>query len=705
MLSIRSLLAGEPLRVGQVLAAAIPLALPPFASATTADTVHDGDLEAVVVTATRAVTATKTDTALIETPQAISVITAAQFLDRGVLTMQETLRYSAGVTSEAYALDTRSDQPAVRGFFAAQYLDGMRKLLGYNLIPRAEVYTLERVELLRGPSSVLYGQGSTGGVVNLVSKRPRFDDRREVAVQFGSHERSQLQFDLNAPIGESASWAARVVGVVRDSGMQTDVIPDDRTVIAPSLTWKPSERTSVTLLTLFQDDETASSQQFLPVVATLLAPPGRRLRDETFLGEPEFDKLDSRQSAASLLVEHAFSDALRVNSSLRYVRARTAFNEIYPDVYSNPADPFIDADDRVVNRNAYAIESRTEYFTSDNNLQYGWVTGPFTHRLMAGIDYLGFRERSRTAFGDAGPIDIYEPTYGNFTVPEFGPESTLRQYQIGVYLQDQIRYGERVNLVLGVRRDRARSHAEGSEVQIDYATSLRGGIIVDVGAGFSPYISYSESFEPLVGFDFYQQPFRPQEGRQYEAGVKWQPRPGTLITLAGFDIEETNRPTNDPDNVLNTVQTGEVDSRGVELEATHEVAHDFNVTASYGYVDAEVTRSNFAPEVGEQLSDIPKQQASLWAVKSLTLSDGLALRLGGGVRYVGETQSISASGSLETPSYTLADALLGLDAQSWSFLLNATNVFDKRHYSPCRAFGDCFVGNRRSIIATVSYRF
>jgi iron complex outermembrane receptor protein len=180
---------------------------------------------------------------------------------------------------------------------------------------------------------------------------------------------------------------------------------------------------------------------------------------------------------------------------------------------------------------------------------------------------------------------------------------------------------------------------------------------------------------------------------------------GTLVTLAAFDIAETNRQTNDPNEVLNVVQTGEVESKGVELEASHEIARDLQVTAAYSYTQAEVTKSNFAPEVDQQLSDVPKEQASLWGVKTLTLNDALALRIGAGVRYVGETLSISGGGSITTPSYTLADALASLDSESWSFAVNATNLFDKSYYSPCRAFGDCFTGNRRVVFGSATYRF
>jgi iron complex outermembrane receptor protein len=272
-------------------------------------------------------------------------------------------------------------------------------------------------------------------------------------------------------------------------------------------------------------------------------------------------------------------------------------------------------------------------------------------------------------------------------------------------LQDQIRYGERVNFVIGARRDRARSKVDAGEAQIDYATTFRAGLIVNAGRGFSPYVSYSESFLPTVGLDFYGRAFTPQLGEQYEAGVKWQPFRGALITLNGFRITEKNRQTNDPDNVLNTIQTGEVQARGAELEAAFELADDFMLTAALSYVDAEVTRSTFVPEVGVQLSDVPKEQGSVWAVKTLDVSDELSLRFGGGVRYVGPTLSTSASGSIATPSYTLADALLALDASNWTLSASAANLFDKSYYAPCRAFGDCFTGNRRSIIGTLTYRF
>jgi iron complex outermembrane receptor protein len=662
-------------------------------------------LDKVVVVAERAVTATKTDTPLVETPQAISVVPSELYAERGARNVQETLRYSAGVTAEAFGLDTRGDTTTVRGLDPTQYQDGMRKVYNFSPIPRTEVYSLDRVEVLRGPSSVLYGQGSSGGILNTMSKLPQFRSQGEVGIQYGNFDRKQVQADVTGPLNEAGTLAGRVVGVFRDSGMQTDEISDDRMFLSPSLTWRPSDRTQITFLGVYQRDETASSQQFLPVVATLLAPPGRRLDNSTFLGDTGYDKLDARQASATVLAEHRFNDVLTWRSNLRYVDAKTTFQEIYPDVYTNPLDPFIDADNRVVDRFAYGTKPDIRVLTSDNSVQYDFVTGPLTHVLLGGVDYSDFRQTSLTASDLVSPIDIYEPVSTGVVAPAYFRDPDQRNTQLGLYVQDQIKYADRVSMVIGVRRDRARSQTQGSATQTDEATTFRVGVIGELTKNLSPYVSYSESFLPIAGLDFNDNALVPVRGRQVEGGVKWNPVRGALLTANLYNITETNRPTNDPDNVLNVVQTGEIRARGLELEAAYAIRDDLTLTASYSYNDAEVTKSNFAPEVGQRLSDTPQDLASLWAAKTFALSGSTKLRVGLGGRYVGSTLSTGIAGSLRTPSYALADALIALDWSDWSLSVNATNLFDKDYYAPCRAFGDCFTGNARTVIGTLAYRF
>jgi iron complex outermembrane receptor protein len=661
-------------------------------------------LDAVTVVAERATTATKTDTPLTETPQAVSVVTSALFTDRGARNLQETLRYSAGVTAEAWGLDTRGDGSTIRGLDPVQYLDGMRRIYGFSPMARPEVYGLERVEVLRGPSSVLYGAGATGGIINAMSKRPGFRDSGEIGLQVGNFDRKQLQGDITGTLGESGNIAGRLVGVVRDSGMQTDELEDDRIYIAPSLTWH-GERTNLTVLASYQRDRSASSQQFLPVAATLNAFPGRGIDPSTFLGDKDFDKLDTRMASATVLFDHAVNDVVTWRSNLRYIDSETEFRELFPDTYSNPADPFIDEDNRVLNRLSYGVKPDNRILTSDNSLQFDFATGAFQHLLLAGIDYTDFHEESWTFSGMATPIDIYDPVSTGVTIPEWQRLPDQRTTQTGLYVQDQIRYADRFSLVVGARRDHARTETEGLADKTDNATTYRVGLIGELWTNVSPYVSYSESFLPVAGQDLYGRAFEPMRGHQVETGVKWQPARGALVSAAIYRITETNRQTNDPDNVLNVVQTGEIESRGVELEGAYAFDNDFTVTASYSHNEAEITRSNYAPEVGQRLNDTPQDLASMWLSKGFDLGGDLRLRAGLGGRYVGSTVSTGAAGTLRTPSYTLADALLELELPAWTFALNVTNLLDKEHFAPCRTFGDCFTGNTRAVTGTVTYRF
>lgn len=187
--------------------------------------------------------------------------------------------------------------------------------------------------------------------------------------------------------------------------------------------------------------------------------------------------------------------------------------------------------------------------------------------------------------------------------------------------------------------------------------------------------------------------------------MKWQPFAGALLTVAAYDLTETNRLTNDPENVLNTVQTGEISGQGIEVEASWSRPRDWAVTLAASHAETIIENSSAAFEEGRQASDTPRTLASAWAVKTLALGNGMDLRLGGGVRYVGESRSISAATELRTPSYTLADALVAVDWKDWSFNVNATNLFDKHYFAPCRFFGDCFTGQGRNILASVGYRF
>jgi iron complex outermembrane receptor protein len=667
----------------------------------------------IIVTADRAVTATKTDTPLVETPQAISVVSAALFRDRGALNLQETLRYSAGVTGEAYGLDTRNDATIIRGLSPVQFLDGMRNFYSFAPFARNAVDVLGRVEVLRGPSSVLYGQASNGGIINSVSKTPQFTTEGFARLEYGSYDRKQAVVDVTGPLGDDNRLAGRIVGVVRDAGQQTRSLDDDRLLLAPSLTWRPGDDTQLTLIGLYQRDRSASSQQFLPLVATILAPSDdRRVSNRTFLGDADYDTLKQRTAAVTLIADHSFSEAFSISGRARYIDAKSTFRELYPDVYSNPSNPFIDGTPqtgRLLDRFAYQTKPHAKIFTSDVNGRFLFDTGPFSHRLLVGVDYSNYFERTRSGSGSAAtgvtPIDLYDPVSTPIAAPDYALLPEQRNTQLGVYAQDQIRYAERVTLVVGGRHDRAVSKTEGSPDRVDKAWTFKVGLIGELAAGISPYLSYSEAFQPVAGLNREGIPFVPTRGRQYEGGVKWQPQRGILVTAAYYDIVEANRPTNDPANPLDTFQTGEIKSKGFELEAAAELPGNFQLTAAYSHNDAKVTSSLYTYEVGQRVNDVPRDMASIWGVKTVPLQGAVALRIGAGVRYIGNTVSTGATDVIRTPGYTLVDALVAIDWDRWTAAVNAANLFDKTYFSTCRTFGDCFTGNRRYVVGSLSYRF
>lgn len=664
----------------------------------------------IVVKAFRARTATKTDALLTETPQAISIITADEIANRGAIGLQEALRYTAGVRTEINGSDLRFDYFSARGFAATDYLDGMVQPDSYNTA-RTDVYTLERVEVLRGPSSVLYGQGTAGGIVNSMTKRPRDQFAAEVGLEYGSYNRKQAQFDVTGPLGSSGVVSGRLVGVFRDADNQFDFGKDNRKLLSPSLSFKAGEQTEITLIGLYQDDKAGSVFAYLPVQATLQASPGRRLPDDTFLGEPSFNIFDRKQTTGSLLVQHRFSDAVTFDGGVRYSHASGYDGGIYGEIWNGVDNPFVDPDQTLLPRYRWDWKVRTAVLTTDNRVQWRLNAGGLEHNFLSGVDYSHIDYDTASAYaGGAEPLNIYSPTYGNGVIDApLSPFSEQIAKQLGFYLQDQIRIHERATVVLGARRDRVTTDLEGEDRQIDKATTMRVGVTYRITDTVTPYGSYAESFIPTIGLDFYGNRFKPQRGVQYEAGVKWQPDRNTLLTLAGFNLKGTNKPETDPENGNNTIQRGEVTSKGFELEAIRRLPENYSVSLSYNYIDMKVSRSSDPLEEGFPVSAVPKHQISAWGEKTMTLGEGLAGRIGLGVRRMGQTQeaAIFSDGivRLTSPDFTLVDALLAVDFNRYTLSLNATNLLDERYYGSCSVRTACSVGYRRNIVARWTFRF
>ncbi|MET0616588.1 MAG: TonB-dependent siderophore receptor [Luteibacter sp.] len=641
--------------------------------------------------------ATKTDTPIIETPQAISVISNTQMIDQGVLTVQDALRYSAGVRSDAYGVDARGDDAFVRGTSFTQYLDGLRQAFGGSYA-RTEPYFLDRIEVVRGPSSVLYGQGTTGGLIGLTSKRPQFTEAREVQLQIGNNARKQVAFDLTGPIDEARHWAYRLIGVVRDSDSQIDHVPDDRRAIAPSVTWQPDGDTRWTLLANLQFDRNGSTLNFLPHAGTIFPNPNGNIPTNRFVSEPGFDRYDTDQRSVSSLFEHRFNDTWKFVQNARYSHDNVDYRSLYPNVYSDPAYPFLDDTQRTVSRYAYVAISRHKRFVTDTHAEGDFDIGTMHHRVLFGLD-LGYShtDSSQGNGFDETPFDLYAPVYHNgFVPPDVFPVASSHTRQTGVYVQDQLNWGDHWIGTVGVRHDRA-TLTTGDSRSVDNATTSRFGVMYRFDSGIVPYLSYTESFQPLDTLDFYNRPYEPLRGKQYEAGVKYQPVGSpTLVTATYFDLREENRLAPDPQNPLNQIQAGRAKTRGVELEANTRIASHVDLIGTYTWTRAQ-------PDDGTIVAGLPKNQGSVWGVYHLNDADSDGFSFGMGARYIG--RNFDETGSIEVPEKTLFDAMVAYTQGPWRFAVNAANVTDQRYNASCLARGDCFYGPRRSLLGSASYRF
>lgn len=568
---------------------------------------------------------------------------------------------------------------------------------------------MERVEILRGPSSVLYGAGGSGGLFNAVSKTPNHQFGGEVGLVFGDPTRKELHFDVTG--GLSDTVAGRVVAVVRDGELQWDGQADDRKVLMPSLSWSPGENTKVTLIGLYQEDN-LGTQTYLPFTASAgAAVPGDKLPYDFFTGDKGFNHSDIEHRAISVLVDHAFSDAVKFSSRTRHYDQDVDYAETYA-VRGSPPGPLLP-------REFYVLKESYEGLNSDNNVAFNFRTGSFEHKMLAGVDYTLFKQKRQEGFSCAGspglygcfaggsppPLSVANPDYYMDFDYGFTNAYTTRSTQLGVYVQDQIKYEDKLSLVLGVRRDKATSEASGAKEPNNTATTYRIGVIGEVGAGVSPYVSYSESFLPVFGGNYFGEPFQPREGRQYEAGVKWQINPASLVTVSAFDIEESNYVVQDPNFLQNFIQTGKIGSKGLEVEANLIIA-GFDINASWSYTDAKVLSATNGTE-GDRVANLPKHLASLWFSRAIRLTGDTRLRFGAGARYTGS--KIDTRQVFLTKAVTVADAMVELEYDRWRFALNASNIFDKQYYSTCSTFsatsGSCYTSSPRMVLASMRYSF
>ena len=661
--------------------------------------------------ASDAVAATKTDTALVETPQSVSVITAAQLRDLGALDLQAALRYSAGVRADAYGMDSRTDSAIVRGTEFVQYQDGLRSLFGYYNNVRTDIYALESIEVVRGPASVLYGQGTSGGMVNANSKRPLSQAQHAMDAQVGGFARRSYAADFTGPINDDASLSYRLVGLHRNAATQVDYVQNDRAFLAPSLTWRPSSWFEWTLLGHAQEDHSGSSTAFLPWEGTILSNPNGQIPSHRFVSEPGFDRFDTRQQAVTSLLRVELGRDWSLSQNARYMESESDYHTMFPNIYTG--DPYLLNPIRrdSVLRIGYVADARVRAITSDHRLAGTISTGWVDHHLLFGLDatkvstlehqgQLGALEILRQ-----GLFDLYAPEYGRYIEPSATALPRLTTRQTGFYLQNQMAVGDHLIALLGWRRDEAESQRAADAALSDEEDSIRAGLLYRFDAGIAPYLSYSESFNPVAQLDADGNPFKPVRGEQRELGLKYQPPAlPLLVTVAAFEILETNRLA-PGENPAEQVQLGRAEINGFEFEAAAGWPGVVDVLLAYTTLDAHSDAGDNAEDDAriKPLAAVAEQVAALWTQWDLTALGLPGLSVGVGMRYTSAVPDESET--VEVPSTRLFDAMLAYEHRRWRLAINGTNLEDEIVIATCLERGDCFYGPRRQVVGSLTLQF
>ncbi|RQR57303.1 TonB-dependent siderophore receptor [Burkholderia sp. Bp9125] len=669
----------------------------------------------VGLVARRSTTGTKTDTPINEIPQTINVVTAQQIEMTGATDVNQALRYIPGFSS--YGSDNRSDwYAALRGFTPTAYVNGLQVPNTINLASwRVDPYMIDSITVLRGPTSVLYGAGDPGAIVDVQTKLANGERVREAGVELGNYARKQFMIDVGDKLDADGKYAYRFVGVARDGNALTGPNNDQRVALAPSFRWRPNADTSLTVAATYLQDWGDISSNFLPASGTVLPNPNGQLEHDVYSGDPNFNHYRKKQWSLGYQFEHNLNSMWTFRQNVRYMRLSLDNGSVW-------GAGFVDGSTTDISRWAGLFQMNYSRFDIDNNVQARFGTGPLEHTLLLGFQYNRQTSTDSEWIAAAPTLNLYNPVYTPVTNAVFADPSTTGRTDtytamntFGVYAQDQIRWN-RWTLTLGGREDwvnmRQDDRAAGKQSKADVtAFTGRVGLTYQGDYGLSPYVSYATSFNPLIGVNMFGGGLpQPTRGKQIELGLRWQP-PGKnlMLNAAIYQINQTNvltpTPTNlDPTNTT-SVQTGEVRSRGIELSATGKVTPNLSIIASYVYQDVKNVKANDA-SLDKWPVDIPRprQMASLWADWTWHTGPLAGFGLGGGVRYQSASAG-AADNSLSVASYTLYDAAIHYDTRNWRFSVNAMNLFNRHFISGCQSSSVCLFGNERTVVATAKYNW
>lgn len=660
----------------------------------------------------RSSSGTKTNTPIMETPQAVSVIGAEQIRDQKANKLDEVLRYTGGVRAGTFGADTRNDWWLIRGFKSDDvglFLDGMQLFYTSYASWKLQTPNMERVEVLRGPSAVLYGGSSPSGIVNVISKMPPAEPVRFIETGVNNFGNAYVGFDVAGPVAtshENGKLFYRVVGQVQNGPTQVNFTPDNNYFIAPSVTWKPDADTRFTVLASASRQETRGIN-FLPYEGTVTNARFGKIPTSFFAGDPSVDKFTREQEMLGYQFERNLTDDLTFRQNARFAHVDVTYRGY---VGNNWAD----INTASLGRYNWYAKNTANQANLDNQLEYRFNTGAVRHTMLFGVDLKGYQIDDYQAFnfGTVPSINVFNPAYG-FDIPLTGApfrNFQITQKQAGTYLQDQMKLGN-FTLVLSGRNDwvettqAARDTGATLASRDDSRFSGRAGLIYNFDNGIAPYVSYATSYNPIIGLNAQNQLFLPETGQQTEIGVKVAPRGfDGYFTASVFDLKRQHVATTDP--VVTTLQnqTGEVTSRGIELEAVANATRELKLIGSFTAYHLFNSRDLDPSLVGKTPTNTPELLVSGWA--DYTFKDGplAGFGFGGGLRYIGSSWADTAN-TLEVPAVVLGDLAFHYEWQNWRTALNVINLTDKIYVASCAAASSCFYGDRRRVTASVSYKW
>ncbi len=656
-----------------------------------------------------ATSATKSDAPILSTPQAISVVDS-DFIDTlNLRTVAEALNYTSGVRSQAFGSATSIDYYQLRGFANSNFFkDG---LVLYNsgafLSWTTPAEGIERLEVLKGPSSVLYGSGSAGGLVNIVSKAPNL--RTIANIEAGADEYGSLYGSADLGSAISDTLAIRVNALVRRGDTQVELAQDNRTYGSVALGWTPASDTSLTLRGSYARDRSQRPTGFVPYAGfvTPLAD-GRKIPIDLFVSDPSVDRYDRDQYELGYTFETRLGENLRFVSNGRYAEIDLTYAGLFGQFTGNPV---LTGGRYYLNRGNSRQDAWLDNITIDNHLSGTIATGALTHDVTAGIDYSFSRTASTQRLGTAPRLDIFAPAY-NVGLPALGAPSTTRQKldQTGVYVQDRITFGGLVAL-LSARHDwigitgisPAGTVTRGEPDK----TTYRAGLSYVTPIGLAPYVSYATSFTPVIGAEAATgQYYRPETGESWEAGIKYEAKGFPMIASASlFSIERDGILVSNPlaGFPTNQSQLGLVRSRGGEIEVQARPVPTLNITAALTVFRIE-NRSGLPATIGKTPTTTPEFSASAFIDYTLPAGSFLpGFGLGGGVRHVGRSWADTAN-TLAVPSATVFDAAIHYDLGAFRLAGNVSNLFDKKYVGACPTAGTCYAANLRRATISLAYR-